>query len=74
MVNNLLIAISHDKYLTNRVFLVRNVSYKNLFFFSAWIYYHKIAQKNKVCSLVCGPLSEVKGIYSCIKKPMLHSK
>ena len=33
MVNNLLIAISHDKYLTNLVFLVSNISYRTLLFF-----------------------------------------
>ena len=43
MVNNLLIAISHDKYLTYLVFSVSNISYRTLLFFPARIYDHLCA-------------------------------
>ena len=67
----------------NRFFSIETfplyVNYKTLLFFSSdsWpslCLGHRIEQKNKVYRLVCGPLSEVRGIYSCIKKLMLHFK
>ena len=60
----------------NRFFSIETfplyVNYKTWFFYSSDLWPslclgHRIEQKNKVYSLVCGPLSEVRGIYSCIK-------